>query len=440
MNFIEAASLLDGPLYRGDPDSSPDGQMYAANRERQGLTMQYSKEEIRQYVAEEDIKFIRLAFCDLSGRQKNISIHPDELDRALQYGIAFDASAIPGFGDEVRSDLFLQPDTSTLCLLPWRPDHGRVARMFCGIVRPDGTLFEADARQLLRQAVREAEDMGVTFAFGTEMEFYLFQRDETGEPTKIPYDRAGYMDIAPEDKGENVRREICLTLEQMGIRPECSHHEQGPGQNEIDFRYSQPLTAADNAVTFRTVVDSVAVRSGLAADFSPKPISGQPGNGMHINISAKSADGADVMPLIIAGILAHIREMTVFLNTVDASYLRFGGSKAPRYISWSSENRSQLIRIPAAQGEYRRAELRSPDPLCNPYLAFALLIHAGLDGIRRALPLPAAADINFFTASQQVKERFETLPATLPQARALAAGSPFLAELLPPAVLEYYTK
>ena len=440
MNFIESASLLDGPLYRGDPDGSPDGQMYAANRERQGLTMQYSKEEIRQYVAEEDIKFIRLAFCDLSGRQKNISIHPDELDRALQYGIAFDASAIPGFGDEVHSDLFLQPDTSTLCLLPWRPDHGRVARMFCGIVRPDGTPFEADARQLLRQAVREAEDMGITFAFGTEMEFYLFQRDELGEPTKQPYDHAGYMDIAPEDKGENVRREICLTLEQMGIRPECSHHEQGPGQNEIDFRYSQPLTAADNAVTFRTVVDSVAVRSGLAADFSPKPISGQPGNGMHINISAKSADGADVMPRIIAGILAHIREMTVFLNTVDASYLRFGGSKAPRYISWSSENRSQLIRIPAAQGEYRRAELRSPDPLCNPYLAFALLIHAGLDGIRRALPLPAAADINFFTASQQVKERFETLPATLPQARALAAGSPFLAELLPPAVLEYYTK
>ena len=440
MDFIEAASLLDGPLYRGDPDSSTEQQMYAANRERQGPDMQYSKEEIRQYVAEEDIKFIRLAFCDLSGRQKNISIHPDELDRALQYGIAFDASAIPGFGDEVHSDLFLQPDTSTLCLLPWRPDHGRVARMFCGIVRPDGTPFEADTRQLLRQAVREAEDMGVTFAFGTEMEFYLFQRDELGEPTKQPYDHAGYMDIAPEDKGENVRREICLTLEQMGIRPECSHHEQGPGQNEIDFRYSRPLTAADNAVTFRTVVDSVAVRSGLAADFSPKPISGQPGNGMHINISAKSADGADVMPLIIAGILAHIREMTVFLNTVDASYLRFGGSKAPRYISWSSENRSQLIRIPAAQGEYRRAELRSPDPLCNPYLAFALLIYAGLDGIRRALPLPAAADINFFTASQQVKERFETLPATLPQARALAAGSPFLAELLPPAVLEYYTK
>ena len=402
--------------------------------------MNYSKDEIKQYVAEEDIKFIRLAFCDLSGRQKNISIHPDELDRAFTYGIAFDASAIPGFGDEVHSDLFLRPDTATLSLLPWRPDRGRVARMFCGITRPDGTPFEADTRQLLRKAVADAEKMGVTFAFGTEMEFYLFQRDEAGEPTRIPYDRAGYMDIAPEDKGENVRREICLTLEQMGIRPECSHHEQGPGQNEIDFRYSQPLTAADNAATFRTVVDSVAVRNGLAADFSPKPLSGQPGNGMHINISAKSADGADVMPSLIAGILAHIAEMTVFLNTVDASYLRFGGSKAPRYISWSSENRSQLIRIPAAQGEYRRAELRSPDPLCNPYLAFALLIYAGLDGIRRQMELPKAADINFVSASEEVKSAFKTLPATLAQAKAAAESSAFIADILPPSIIDYYTR
>ena len=312
--------------------------------------------------------------------------------------------------------------------------------MFCGITRPDGAPFEADTRQLLRKAVADAEKMGVTFAFGTEMEFYLFQRDEAGEPTRIPYDRAGYMDIAPEDKGENVRREICLTLEQMGIRPECSHHEQGPGQNEIDFRYSQPLTAADNAATFRTVVDSVAVRNGLAADFSPKPLSGQPGNGMHINISAKSADGADVMPALIAGILAHIAEMTVFLNTVDASYLRFGGSKAPRYISWSSENRSQLIRIPAAQGEYRRAELRSPDPLCNPYLAFALLIYAGLDGIRRQMELPKAADINFFSASEEVKSAFKTLPATLAQAKAAAESSAFIADILPPSIIDYYTR
>ena len=402
--------------------------------------MEYTVDEIRQFTAEEDVKFLRLTFCDIFGSQKNISILPDELDRAFSYGIAFDASAVPGFGDEVHSDLFLHPDSSTLCMLPWRPDHGRVARMFCHVLRPDGAAFEADCRALLRQAVADAEALGIRFSFGTEMEFYLFRRDENGEATHIPYDNAGYMDIAPEDKGENVRREICLTLEQMGIRPECSHHEQGPGQNEIDFRYSQPLTAADNAATFRTVVDSVAVRNGLAADFSPKPLSGQPGNGMHINISAKSADGADVMPSLIAGILAHIAEMTVFLNTVDASYLRFGGSKAPRYISWSSENRSQLIRIPAAQGEYRRAELRSPDPLCNPYLAFALLIYAGLDGIRRQMELPKAADINFFSASEEVKSAFKTLPATLAQAKAAAESSAFIADILPPSIIDYYTR
>ena len=402
--------------------------------------MKYSKDEIKQYVAEEDVKFIRLAFCDLSGKQKNISIHPDELDRAFEYGIAFDASAIPGFGDEVHSDLFLHPDGSTLCMLPWRPDHGRVARMFCRVLRPDGAPFDADCRTLLCHAVAEAEKQGISFSFGTEMEFYLFRRDDRGEPTRIPYDNAGYMDVAPEDKGENVRREICLTLEQMGIRPECSHHEQGPGQNEIDFRYSDPLTAADNAVTFKSVVNSVAVRNGLASDFSPKPLPDQPGNGMHINISARSAGGGDVMPHIIAGILSHITELTAFLNTVDASYHRFGGSKAPRYISWSSENRSQLIRIPAAQGEYRRAELRSPDPLCNPYLAFTLLIHAGLDGIRRQLVLPEAADINFFSAPEQVKAQFRTLTDTLAQAKAAAESSSFIHQLLPQTIIAYYTR
>ena len=402
--------------------------------------MKYTPEEVMQFVQEEDVKFIRLAFCNVYGKQHNVAIMPAELKRAFTYGIAFDASAVEGFGGEIRSDLLLHPDPSTLIQLPWRPEQGKVVRMFCDISYPDGRPFERDTRSILKRAVATAEAKGFRFAFGAEMEFYLFRLDEYGEPTRIPYDRAGYMDIAPEDKGENVRREICLTLEQMGIRPECSHHEQGPGQNEIDFRYSQPLTAADNAATFRTVVDSVAVRNGLAADFSPKPLSGQPGNGMHINISAKSADGADVMPSLIAGILAHIAEMTVFLNTVDASYLRFGGSKAPRYISWSSENRSQLIRIPAAQGEYRRAELRSPDPLCNPYLAFALLIYAGLDGIRRQMELPKAADINFFSASEEVKSAFKTLPATLAQAKAAAESSAFIADILPPSIIDYYTR
>ena len=401
--------------------------------------MKYSMDEIRQYVIEEDVKFLRMAFCDVYGTQKNISIQPDELDRAFAYGIAFDASAIPGFGSEIHSDLFLRPDTGTLCVLPWRPDHGRVVRMFCSILHPDCTPFESDTRRILQAAVDEAESLGISFAFGSELEFYLFQRDEAGEPTKIPYDHAGYMDIAPEDKGENVRREICLTLEQMGIRPECSHHEQGPGQNEIDFRYSDPLTAADNALTFRGVVNTIAVHNGLAADFSPKPLGNQPGNGMHINISARSRSGEDIMPQVIAGILAHIAEMTVFLNTTEASYQRFGSNKAPRYISWSSENRSQLIRIPAASGEYRRAELRSPDPICNPYLAFALMIHAGLDGIRNAMALPPAADINFFSAPESVKAAFRTLPKTLSEAKNAAAESAFLRRILPEAIIESYT-
>ena len=402
--------------------------------------MRYTEDEIRQYVIEEDVKFLRLAFCDVYGKQKNISIQPDELERAFEYGIAFDASAVPGFGSEIHSDLFLQPDTGTLCVLPWRPDHGRVVRMFCNILHPDGTPFASDTRRVLQNAVDAAAERGISFSFGSEMEFYLFQRDENGEATRVPYDRAGYMDIAPEDKGENIRREICLTLSQMGIRPECSHHEQGPGQNEIDFRYSDPMTAADNAVTFRTVVNTVAMRNGLAADFSPKPLNSQPGNGMHINISAKSRDGADVMPQVIAGILTHIAEMTVFFNTVEASYHRFGGSKAPRYISWSSENRSQLIRIPAAQGEYRRAELRSPDPLCNPYLAFVLLIRAGLDGIRKNMTLPEAADINFFSAPDEVKARFQTLPESLTEAKAKAAASAFIAETLPQVIIDHYTR
>ena len=286
--------------------------------------MQYSKDEIKQYVQEEDVKFIRMAFCDVYGRQKNVSIMADELDRAFDYGIAIDASAIAGFGGEIHSDLLLFPDASTIAVLPWRPEHGRVVRMFCRVAYPDGTPFEADTRALLQAAMDEAAKEGIQFSFGPEMEFYLFKQDETGAPTKIPYDTAGYMDIAPEDKGEKVRREICLTLEQMGIRPESSHHEEGPGQNEIDFRYADPLTAADNAVTFRAVVNTIAARSGLCADFSPKPLEHQPGNGMHINLSVKRRDGSEVIMPVLAGILAHIADMTAFFNRTESSYLRFG--------------------------------------------------------------------------------------------------------------------
>ena len=402
--------------------------------------MVYEKEEILQYIIEEDVKFIRMTFCDVMGRLKNVSIMPDELDRAFDYGIAIDASAVAGFGGEVYSDLVLRPDASTLCILPWRPEHGRVVRMFCSVHYPDGRPFEADTRAILTRAVEDARKEGYTFFFGPEMEFYLFRLDESGVPTKTPYDHAGYMDVAPEDKGENVRREACLTLEQMGIRPESSHHEEGPGQNEIDFRYADPITAADNAVTFKSVIATVAAGNGLCADFSPKPLPDAPGSGMHINLSVKSADGTDVMPQVMAGILARAYELSVFLNPLESSYRRFGCRKAPRYISWSSENRSQLIRIPAASGEYRRAELRSPDPSCNPYLAFALLIYAGLDGIRCRLPLPAPADVNLFTAPESVTSQYRTLPANLDEAKQAARSSEFAAAQLPKRLLDYYTR
>lgn len=391
-----------------------------------------------QYVQEEDVKFIRLAFCDVFGKQKNISITPDELPRAFEYGIAIDASAIEGFGDEINSDLLLRPDADTLTPLPWRPEHGRVVRMFCTISYPDGRTFECDSRFILKQAVQDAEKAGFQFFFGAEQEFYLFNLDDNGNPTKEPYDNAGYMDIAPEDKGENIRREVCLTLEQMGIRPESSHHEEGPGQNEIDFRYSSPLAAADNAMTFQTVVKTIARRNGLYADFSPKPLEGKPGNGFHINMSVKSSDNADNMDFMIAGILAKVAEMTVFLNPLESSYERFGNNKAPRYISWSSENRSQLVRVPAAVGEYRRAELRSPDPSANTYLAFALMIYASLYGIQNKLEPQDPADINLYKADAGTLAKFEQLPENLKSACSLANSSDFIKEHIPDAILNIY--
>ena len=400
--------------------------------------MKYSKQEVMQYVQEEDVKFIRLAFCDVFGKQKNISIMPEELPRAFEYGIAIDASAIEGFGDETHSDLLLHPDADTLMPLPWRPEHGRVVRMFCTISYPDGKTFECDSRSILKQAVQDAEKAGFQFFFGAEQEFYLFNLDDNGNPTKEPYDNAGYMDIAPEDKGENIRREVCLTLEQMGIRPESSHHEEGPGQNEIDFRYSSPLAAADNAMTFQTVVKTVARRNGLYADFSPKPLEDKPGNGFHINMSVKSSDNVDNMNFMIAGILAKVAEMTIFLNPLESSYQRFGNNKAPRYISWSSENRSQLVRVPAAVGEYKRAELRSPDPAANTYLAFALMIYASLYGIQNKLELQDPADINLYKADADTLAKFEQLPKNLKTACSLANNSDFIKEHIPGAILELY--
>lgn len=400
--------------------------------------MLYSIEEVLDYVREEDVKFIRLAFCDVFGTPKNISIPPAELENAFRYGISFDASAIAGFGDVRHSDLFLFPDPTTLSVLPWRPSHGRVVRMFCDIKQPDGSIFELDSRALLKKAIAETAKKGLYCYFGTEYEFYLFKTDENGMPTSIPMDNAGYMDMAPEDAGENVRREICLTLDEMGISPEASHHEEGPGQNEIDFRHSDPLTAADNSITFKTVVKTVAARNGLYASFEPKPLANMSGNGMHINISPKIPMGEDCFDFFMAGILEHIAEITLFLNPTAQSYLRLGSNKAPQFVSWSPENRSQLIRIPAATEGSRRIELRSPDANANPYLAYALLIYAGMDGVESKLTPPPSSDFNLFSASDEVLSKLRRLPESLNAAVLAAANSNFVKNHVPPQILDEF--
>ncbi len=400
--------------------------------------MKYTPEEVMQFIREEDVKFIRMAFCDVYGRQHNVAVMADELQRAFAHGVAVDASSIEGFGGDVRSDLLLYPDGSTLIQLPWRPQHGRVAHMFCNIRCPDGTPFAGDTRRVLQDAVAAADAAGYSFPFSAEMEFYLFKLNENGARTMEPYDEAGYMDIAPEDKGENVRREICLTLEEMGICPESSHHESGPGQNEIGFRYSDPLHAADNAVTFHAVVRTIAARNGLWADFSPRPLPQAPGNGMHINFSVQGGSGGDPMPSVIAGILEQIGGMTLFLNPRSESYDRLGRDKAPAYVSWARENRSQLIRIPVQRGADYRAELRSPDSLANPYLAYALLIYAGLDGIQRGLKPPESMECNLFNALPEQLAGLQRLPASLEEAVAAASESAFIRKSLPPEIVSAY--
>ena len=393
--------------------------------------MKYTPKEVMDYIQEEDIKFVRLAFCDVYGRQRNIAIMASELSRAFQYGIAIDGSAIDGFGLNVRSDLFLHPDPGTLTHLPWRPQRGGVAHMFCDITYPDGRPFDGDTRTLLKQTVQKAADAGISFQIGTEIEFYLFKQDENGENTLQPIDRAGYMDIAAADKGENVRREICLTLEQMGIHPEASHHESGPGQNEIDFRYADPLSAADNAVTFKSVVNTIAEQYGFTADFSPRPLINTDGSGMHINLSAAVPGMEDSIPPMVAGILSRIRDMTLFLNRTDNSYSRLGCDKAPGYATWSEENRSQLIRIPAAWGEYRRLELRSPDPAANPYLAFTLILQAAMEGITETMTPPAPCD-------EESPAHAEALPRSLEESREAASNSSFILEHVPQRILQAY--
>lgn len=404
--------------------------------------MKYTPKEVMQFVVEEDVKFIRLTFCDIYGKQKNISIMPTELPRAFEYGIAIDASAIAGFGQDVHSDLFLHPDPDTLAIMPWRPEHGSVVRMFCSISYPDGTVFENDTRSILIKAINDAKEEGYSFDFGTEIEFYLFNLNENGEDTRIPYDNAGYMDVAPLDKGENVRREISLTLEKMGILPECSHHEEGPGQNEIDFRYSDALSSADNAATFYTVVNAIAARNGLCACFTPKPLADKPGNGLHIHMSLNGIDSKNdkALSYVIQGILDHISEMTLFLNPTEESYSRLGNFKAPKYISWSQSNRSQLVRIPAVIGSSSRAELRSPDPSANPYIVFALIIYAALEGLKAEKELQSPVDENLFYADAETLSKLKALPLTRSEAASIASQSTFIKEHLPHMLIQNFVE
>ncbi|MCR5218730.1 glutamine synthetase family protein [Treponema sp.] len=410
--------------------------------------MEYSKSEVLQYVAENDVKFIKLFFTDIVGEVRSLTIQPSILRTAFERGISFDGSAVPGFMNVEQSDLLLVPDPTTLSVLPWRPSHGRVARMYCNICNPDGSPFAGDSRLILQKSIDKVQKAGLEIKVGTECEFYLFRLDEIGQPSDVPHDRAGYCGLAPLDKGENVRRDIIMNLEQMGIEPQTSHHEAGPGQNEIDFKYSSPLKAADNFATFKITVKTVAAKDGLWATFQPKPLQNEAGSGLHLNISIYK-DGANLFGRespearqFIAGILNRIKEITAFLNPLEQSYSRLGAFEAPSYVSWSCQNRSQLIRIPAATGDSFRMELRSPDPACNQYLALSLVIEAGLEGIEKKMELMPSCDKNLFeiTEKEVAALGIEKLPASLNDAIELAKKSQFVKDIIPEVTLNAFFK
>lgn len=401
--------------------------------------------DILSFVEENDIKFIKLQFCDLFGELKNIAILSSELERAFTKGISFDGSSIRGFVEVNDSDLFLVPDPSTITILPWRPQEGRVARFFCTIKTPDGNIFEGDCRSKLRKTIEELQDYDYTVKVGPESEFYLFKTDDEANPLLEPQDNAGYFAVAPFDKGENIRREICLTLEEMGFTPESSHHESGPGQNEIDFRFDNPVESADNFITLKSVVRSIASLNGLYATFVPKPLTDKSGSGFHINLSLYKGEKnifkvdnghSKEAESFIAGILDRIEEITAILNPSVNSYRRLGNHEAPTFIGWSHKNRSTIIRIPASVGECARMELRSADCLCNPYLAFTLLIKAGVEGIREEKTLSKPITFNAFLRNEGDKR----LPLTFEEALLNLKNSIFARDVLGDFVLDRYIR
>ena len=405
----------------------------------------YTKQDIMRLVEEEDIEFIRLQFTDMFGTLKNVAITASQLEKALDNKCMFDGSSIEGFVRIDESDMYLYPDLNTFEIFPWRPQHGKVARMICDVYRPNGTPFEGDPRYILKKVLREAADMGYTFNAGPECEFFLFHKDDEGRPTTISHEKAGYFDISPLDLGENARRDIILTLEDMGFEIEASHHEVAPAQHEIDFKYTNALKAADNMMTFKLVVKTIAKRHGLFASFMPKPVYGVCGSGLHINMSL-CKDGVNIFNdhnapngvskeayQFIAGLMKHMKGMTLVANPIVNSYKRLiPGYEAPVYITWSEGNRSPLIRIPSTRGTNMRIELRSPDPAANPYLLLASCLAAGLDGIKNELPIPESIEGNIYEMSKQELEKrgIEAIPSNLSKACHYFEDDTFMKQVL----------
>lgn len=396
--------------------------------------MDYTESEVLRFVEENNVKFVKLAFCDIFGKLKNLNIFADELPKAFAKGMAFNAKGIDGFATK-QDELFLKPDPGTLNVLPWRPHEGCVARLLCDVVKLDGTPFEGDSRDILKKAVGELKKLDLTCNIGSSNEFYLFKTDEFGSPTKEPQDFAGYLDASPLDKGENVRRDICLTLEDMEVIPKTSHHERGPGQNEIVFKKNDALSAADDINTFKYVVKAIAERNGLFASFMPKPIPNQNGSGMHISFMLnkngknimKNYDGtlSDTAMHFLCGILKHIKEISLFSNPLANSYERFGSGEAPKNISYAFDDHSTLVRINQSIGQDAKFVLRSPDPACNQYITTALLIFAGIEGIEN----------KYLEKDVSIGEK---LPSNLSEAIEIAKNSDFIYKHIDKSIIENY--
>lgn len=415
----------------------------------------YTKQDIIRMVEEEDVEFIRLQFTDMFGTFKNMAITKSQLEKALDNRCIFDASSIEGFVRIEASDMYLYPDLDTFAIFPWRPQQGKVARIICDIYRPDHTPFEGDPRFILKRVLAKAAELGYQLDVGPECEFFLFHTDEDGAPTTISHERAGFFDLGPMDLGENARRDIVLTLEEMGFEIESSHHEAAPAQHRIDFRYDEALRTADNIMTFKLAVKTIAKRFGLFASFMPKPKHGINGSGMHLNISVTKdgknifADPTDARGLsqeayyFIGGLMKHMRGMTAVTNPLVNSYKRLvPGFEAPIHITWSDSHRRPLIRIPVERGESTRIELRSPDPAANPYLAFAVCLAAGLDGIEHKImpPNPVSASVMDMTKEERMKLEIGALPSDIKEAVDALEKDSLLCRVLGNHISEKYVK